>query len=282
MFFDKSKNQVPTVLSFDLELWHEGEWLKPYISPNPRDFLVESLEPILGWLKACNGRATFFVTRQVIEKYPDIVSDLSRCGHEVASHGPRHTRLANWKPDEFERELAIDSKKIFDLTGLTPKGFRAPHFSLTEDIEWLFPVLRRLGFQYDSSIFPVKTGSYGSGSFPFVPFYNSGLWELPVFIRSFKGWRIPAAGGFYFRLYPEFMFGWLISQSMSSDTWPVLYFHPHELCALTPKIRGPWLKTKLKYYGVDRSLEKLKRVLSGRQVVSMMEYINHLNKKNNL
>ncbi len=270
-------------LSFDVELWNEGDWLKPYIREemlqDDKSF-EKSIDNILNLLKKNNHTATFFVTREVVAKFPEYVSKISKEGHEVGVHGPKHIRLEKYGRETFRKDCVNIIEKIKDLTGQKPKGYRAPHFSLNQKTSWLIPGLIDLGFVYDSSVFPINLGEYGMSNCPTKPYKisdgniakenpNSNLTEVPISIASFGKIKVPFAGGIYFRILPLFIFKWLLKVS-SRNSDPVIYFHPHELESSTPQIKsGPFVKRLLKYWGTKRSFKKLEKISNSYSFVSI-------------
>jgi len=78
--------------------------------------------------------------------------DAARAGHEIANHSQNHrydlTRLSK---GEMRAEIDLASDAIERATGTRPVGFRAPGYTVTDE---LLAVVRDLGFAYDSSVFP--------------------------------------------------------------------------------------------------------------------------------
>lgn len=271
------------ILSFDVELWHESVWLKPYATDKmlrSDSSFEKSIDNILNLLKEGGHTATFFITEEVFNKFPAYISKISLGGHEVGVHGPKHIRLERYEPNVFKEDCKQIIKKIEDLTGKKPKGYRAPHFSLNQKTSWLIPALIELGFVYDSSIFPINLGEYGMSNCPTKPYKisdeniakenpNSSLTEMPISIASFGKIKIPFAGGIYFRVLPLFIFKWLLKVSSKNST-PVIYFHPHELEHSTPQINsGPFVKRLLKYWGTKRSFKRLEKISNSYSFVSI-------------
>src|SRR3989344_7583883 len=102
---------------------------------------------------------------------------------------------------------------IRTTTDCAIQGFRAPHFSLTKETRWILPILARLGFRYDSSIFPIRTGEYGVRNAPRSPYpislsditkqdVQSKILEIPLAVAKLGPLTIPVAGGGFFRLIP--------------------------------------------------------------------------------
>jgi len=82
--------------------------------------------PLLLDLLARNGlHATFFVPGWTAERYPDVVADIHRQGHEVGHHGYLHEALEGKTRDE-EEEILVKGVRILEgITGQRPVGYRA-------------------------------------------------------------------------------------------------------------------------------------------------------------
>jgi polysaccharide deacetylase family protein (PEP-CTERM system associated) len=232
-----NKGNEKIILTFDLEYWYDTQFLRKWLPNSPKDYLEENLAPLLALLEKYNTKATFFTTGKVIEKYPALIQKIHNQGHEIASHGYSHCLLRELKELQFETEIQKSVELIERVVGSKPKGFRAPNFSLNSQTSWALPILKKLGFKYDSG-----------NKIP-----RSPLIEIPV---TFYGIKL---GGVYFRFLPLWLFKFLLS---SKKGLTVVYLHPHELDKNTPVFeKAPWLKKAIKYYGVKNSLSKLEGLL---------------------
>jgi peptidoglycan-N-acetylglucosamine deacetylase len=73
-------------------------------------------------------------------------------GFEIANHSLDHRYdLVRLGPDEIRRQIAEGASAIERATGARPVGFRAPGYTITDEV---FDVLVELGVGYDSSVFP--------------------------------------------------------------------------------------------------------------------------------
>ncbi len=86
-------------------------------------------------------------------------------GHEIGCHGWSHDLLYSMTPDRFRRETADAKKAIEDASGEAVTSYRAAYFSVTERSLWALDVLAELGFDCDSSVFPVRNWRYGIPDF---------------------------------------------------------------------------------------------------------------------
>src|SRR5258708_34233852 len=82
---------------------------------------------LLDLFDACQVRATFFVLGWVAERYPAIVGDIMRAGHEVASHGHLHPRVYELTPDGFRQHLDHASAALAPAVAPRLCACRAPH-----------------------------------------------------------------------------------------------------------------------------------------------------------
>lgn len=80
------------------------------------------------------------------------VRGLHAAGHEVANHSYSHFYdLTRRSRDEVRMDVLRGGEAIERVTGAPPVGFRAPGYTLTDDV---LSVLDELGYLYDSSVFP--------------------------------------------------------------------------------------------------------------------------------
>ncbi len=164
---------------------------------------------------------------------------------------------------EFAQEIAHSLKAITAVTGEMPLGHRAPYFSVNQSTPWVFDILREHGFQYDSSIFPIRNGYYGYPGMPRFPYrVEAGLMEFPLSTVRLGGVNWPIAGGFYVRLLPYRFIRWAIRRLNRQGQPAVLYMHPWELDLEQP-LRANTPRERITHYGGRKSLApKLDRLFS--------------------
>jgi polysaccharide deacetylase family protein (PEP-CTERM system associated) len=128
-------------------------------------------------------------------------------------------------------------------------------------------VLAEAGYQYDSSVFPVRHDRYGVPDAPRTPFVAEGeaahLIELPPATCRVLGQNLPVAGGGYFRLFPlAVMESGLRQLARTVPAVGVLYFHPWEFDPDQPRLPvGPLARWRT-YVGIHRSSARLGRLLT--------------------
>jgi polysaccharide deacetylase family protein (PEP-CTERM system associated) len=163
----------------------------------------------------------------------------------------RHVRVWTQRPEEFREDAAAAKQLLEDASGTLVRGYRAASWSFDKRTPWAHDILREVGYEYSSSIYPVTHDHYGMPTAPTEPFYvgTTGLLEIPASTFRFARRNWPAAGGGYFRLLPLQLSLWLIKEVMRSRRTPALfYFHPWELDPDQPRVAGASFKARFRHY----------------------------------
>jgi peptidoglycan/xylan/chitin deacetylase (PgdA/CDA1 family) len=106
------------------------------------------------WARSLDVPVTWFAVGRDLERQENAnaLKRLVDVGHEVGNHSHSHAYdLSCKKPDELRREIDDGKKAIERAVGKSPGGFRAPGYTVSDD---LFAALSELGTTYDSSVFP--------------------------------------------------------------------------------------------------------------------------------
>ncbi len=82
---------------------------------------------VLDILKRLNVRATFFITGNWAEKYPEDVRAIFEAGHDLGNHSGSHRNMTQMSEEEKTEELMGAHKKVKELTGTEMNLFRAPY-----------------------------------------------------------------------------------------------------------------------------------------------------------
>jgi len=81
-----------------------------------------------------------------------VLRRLSDRGHAIENHSHSHRYdLSRLSKETIREDIAKACSAIREATGRTPSGFRAPGYTINDDV---FDVLEELSFRYDSSVFP--------------------------------------------------------------------------------------------------------------------------------
>jgi polysaccharide deacetylase family protein (PEP-CTERM system associated) len=242
---------VSTVLRFE-------DW--PHCQPR----IARNLEVILRLLEENRTRATFFVLGWIAEKFPALIQEIEKGGHEIACHGYSHRLLTSFTAMEFEEDLLKSLAAIRPCVSKTVMGFRAPSFSISPATLWALDILVRNGMRYDSSIFPLgHHPDYGIADAPRKPFQiRPNLWEFPLSTLEFFSLRIPVSGGAYFRIFP-YRVTRLAFQKLNRERIPIVfYLHPWELDPEQPRVPMSRLRQFRQYHNLHKTRDRLKRLLS--------------------
>lgn len=224
----RGRRKVANVLTIDLEDWPVAV-LGPHHDITGR--VVTNTKEVLRILRWHGVRATFFVLTRVAEQYPDLIRMVCDDGHEIASHGHGHELVTRLTPAAFERDVARSVEVLTKVSGQKPIGYRAPAFSIVKETRWAGEILEKLGFEYDSSVFPIRHPRYGIADAPrCIHRWPSGrLIECPPATFRMFGRNLPIAGGGYFRLLPGRVVRTCIRAFNRRGDAAILYMHPYEL-----------------------------------------------------
>lgn len=250
------------VMTIDLEDWYHCLDENPANWQKYEDRVVFAVCQLLQILKNTGTRATFFVLGHIAESHPDLVLEIHRAGHEIASHGYDHRFVYQQSPAEFEADVRRSISLLASIIDQPICGYRAPYFSITKESLWALPILHKLGLVYDSSIFPVLNHRYGIPGAPRVPHKtNEGLIELPPSTYPLARMNVPCGGGAYFRFLPYGLVRKLFRRLNDRGEVIVFYLHPWELDAQQPRLPLPAALRFRHYWGLDKTAEKLSRLL---------------------
>lgn len=211
-------------------------------------------------------KATCFILGWVAERYPHLVQEIVRRGHEPACHSYWHRLIFRLTPAEFREDTLRAKNCIEQAAGQPVYGYRAPTFSVTEKSSWAPDVLAELGFRYDSSIFPVKHDLYGVPHAPRVPFRldtpSGPLSEYPM--STFRLWNstnLPVGGGGYLRIFPYWYTSMGVRRAWKEGLPIITYVHPWEVDPEQPRLSGR-LKSRLRHYtNLAKTSERLRKLI---------------------
>lgn len=218
-------------------------------------------------------RTTFFVLGWVAERVPGLIKELHRAGHEIACHGLTHELVYKQTPQIFRQETQRSKSLLEDLIGAKVRGYRAATYSITAQSLWALDILEELGFDYDSSVFPVRHDLYGIPGASRLPFRvaSGRLLEVPLTTVRVFGQHLPCAGGGYFRLLPYAAFRWALRRVNSEGMPAVFYLHPWEIDPAQPRIEAPWRSRFRHYTNLHRTAARLEALLTDFRWATMAE-----------
>jgi polysaccharide deacetylase family protein (PEP-CTERM system associated) len=236
--------------------------------------VVKNTQKILELLDNKNIQATFFVLGWIADRYSSLVSEIYKAGHEVASHGWSHQLVYNQNIETFRSETDRSKKLLEDITGAQVLGYRAASYSITPKSYWAFDVLVELGFQYDSSVFPVYHDRYGMPDAPRFPYTITSdkkrkLVEFPLSTYEILNYRLPIAGGGYFRLFPYWLTRFCLSAINQRENPFVFYLHPWEIDTDQPLVKASISSRFRHYNNLNKCYSRLERLMDEFPFTSM-------------
>jgi polysaccharide deacetylase family protein (PEP-CTERM system associated) len=274
---------VPNLLTVDLEEWFVVEGLSDRFTFDDWLALPSTLDRncqrLLRLFARHDVRATFFVVGWSAVRYPALIYRIAAAGHEIACHSFGHRMVNRLTPDEFRLDTRRAVNAITESAGIRPLGYRAPSWSLSDRVPWAFEILSELGFEYDSSIFPIKHDLYGMPDGPRELYrMKTGegqyLYELPASTFRVWGQNLPVGGGGYLRHSPYWYTKRLVRRINRSGQPVMVYMHPWEIDPAPPPIQGLSLLQRFRTYGsTDTFEQKLDRLLTDFQFIPVLDYI---------
>ena len=219
-----------SAFTVDVEDWYQS--CVDYDAPIT-ERVVRNTERILEMLDERDSKGTFFVQGRVAETFPALVQRLVQEGHEVQSHGYSHRPLYAMGPAALRDELERARKTVEDAAGTRVTAFRAQDFSIVARNLWALDTLAEVGFEIDSSIFPMRSARYGIAGWEVAPHHivtpsGARILEVPVAIWTYRSWRLPVAGGGYFRVVPTALLERGLEAITARSRPPIVYCHPYE------------------------------------------------------
>ena len=280
------------ILSIDLEDWNQLAYRRVTgdLPPTTNHNLGRQMHALLSLLEEKGTRATFFVLGSTAENNPAVVKQVVAAGHEIASHGYGHKLVYTRSQAQFEEDTRRSKEILEGLSGARVNGYRAAEFSINRSCLWALEVLAKLGFTYDSSIFPVRHRRYGiTGFHPCPAQYRlpngQSIAEFPLATLSWMGREWPVAGGGYFRLMPKFLLTRSMRKLQDEQRAAVTYLHPSEFDpkrlqifeTIRPNGTGSFFRGS--FFGFHQNLgrrsipEKMQALLSRFRFGSFAEYL---------
>lgn len=103
-----------------------------------------NMEEILDILSEENVKATFFITGDTIERYPDMLYKIIDSGNSIGNHSYNHSDFTVMTSEEIKEEVEKTEEAIKELTGKSTKPmFRPPYGRFNDEV---INTLGNLGF----------------------------------------------------------------------------------------------------------------------------------------
>ncbi|GAB3492185.1 hypothetical protein GCM10027399_10700 [Curvibacter fontanus] len=140
-------------------LWPRSHWLGPNLTHLPRQrpevalTIDDGPDPqvtpaVLDLLDELQAKATFFCIGAHARRHPELAREILRRGHALGNHSEHHRHhFSVMGPARLRREISAAQATLEDVTGQSPRFFRAP--AGLRNI-FLDPVLHELSLQLAS------------------------------------------------------------------------------------------------------------------------------------
>jgi polysaccharide deacetylase family protein (PEP-CTERM system associated) len=265
-----SSKVVTNAMTVDVEDYFQVSAFESHVLKSQWDSLphrvADNTSRILDLFAQQHIKATFFTLGWVAERYPQLIHRMIAEGHELASHGYQHIRVTEQNPEEFRQDIRKTKQLLEDIGGQEIIGYRAASYSIGASNLWALQILEEEGFQYSSSIYPVKHDLYGMPSAPryaFTPENTRKLLEVPITTLNILGRNMPCGGGGFFRLYPyqisKLAYRYINYVEHQSG---IFYFHPWEIDPDQPRQQNLPMKSRFRHYlNLKRMENRLTRLL---------------------
>ena len=117
---------VENILTIDLEDWFHICGVEKFIPeaswPDMESRVTANTFKILDILSHKKVQATFFVLGFVAKRHPDLIEEIEKAGHEIATHGYSHRQVYTMTPDMFRQDIIKAVSIITQITGQPVKG----------------------------------------------------------------------------------------------------------------------------------------------------------------
>ncbi len=244
------------------------------------DRVVENTTKFLDWTSTKNVFCTFFVVGKIAHNYPDLIKLIIDHGHEIACHSYAHNPIPQLGKENFKIDLIKNIEALETAGAKNIIGYRAPTFSLVEDVKWVYEILFEQGIKYSSSILPVNSPLFGWENFGEQIQRINDIVEFPISVGRFGPIKTPIAGGVYLRVIPRFLLFNRIKQNLLIDNKPLIsYIHPYDIDTKQEYFMhehvNNYLFNFLMYYNRKNLFNRLDKIVDlGYQIMPYKNYLS--------
>lgn len=153
--------RIPPIASLSLDLDNQWSYMKSSKIAGWESFpsyLDLAVPRSLDFFRERGLEITYFIIGQdaALDKNAEAIGMIPAAGHEVANHSFNHEPwLHLYSRDQLLEEFERSEEALEAATGIRPKGFRGPGFSLSPTV---IDLLAQRGYDYDCSTFPTFIG----------------------------------------------------------------------------------------------------------------------------
>jgi len=281
--FVRSAIEPRIIFSIDVEDWFHILEVESVQSTSVWDQLPSRVERnfdlLLDLLAERNAHVTCFFLGWIGERFPHLVREAVRRGHEIASHGYAHRLVWQMTEEEFYQDALGSRELLEDISGTPVIGYRCPGFSLTQKTPWFFQQLSSAGYHYDSSVFPMPRAHGGMPdgcTIPYAVGKESGrIVEFPVSVAHIGSKSFCFFGGGYLRLSPYWLIQRMAKQVVDAGRPLIFYIHPREIDPNHPRLQMNWVRQFKSYVNLRGTESKLRRILNDFPSTTFQKYLEY-------
>ena len=276
----RTPGRAPRVLTIDVEDWFHVCGDDYYSDPRRWDALVSRVEKnlsrVLDRLARGGHRATLFFLGWIADRYPDLVAEAARRGHEIGVHGHLHRRAYEQSLAEFRSDLLQARESVERAGGGRARIHRAAEWSIREPGDPALRVLVEEGFACDASMTSIPPlGRADNPAGPHRIRTAAGeIVELPPLTGRGFGRTIPMGGGWPFRMLSAGRLAGAEETFRSSGRPAVFTFHPWEFDPNHPPMEGisPLLRL-VHFWNLTEASERFDRWLDRDRCVALADVL---------
>ncbi len=250
----RTPGRAPRVLTIDVEDWFHVCGDDFFSDPRRWNSFASRVEGnllgLLDLLAAGGHRATVFILGWVAARYPALVREVARRGHEIGVHGHLHRRADEMTAEQFRDDLARARDRIEDAAGTRVTAHRAAEWSIRHPADPALTILLEEGVLCDASMTSVPPlGRAGNPAGPHrIGRDARSLVEVPPLTGRGFGRTIPMGGGWPFRMFSAQRLA-ACENAFRDRGWPAVFtFHPWEFDREHPPMDGLAPLTRLVHF----------------------------------
>ena len=128
-----AKNELTSVSSTEQEIEKPSNEKRVALTfddgPNPK-----TTPEVLKTLDEYQVKATFFLLGTNVKSNPDIVKEIKKANHEIASHTNAHSDLTTLTPEQVKADIDKSDQAIKEITGEKPAYIRPPYGAVNKKV----------------------------------------------------------------------------------------------------------------------------------------------------
>ncbi|MEG1662603.1 MAG: polysaccharide deacetylase family protein [Clostridia bacterium] len=109
---------------------------------------ADKTQGILDIMQKYDAKGTFFLVGFWLDKFKDETKAIAKAGFDIGNHSRNHLNMPRISESEIKAEIEYVNKMVFDLTGKSPKYFRAPFGDYNNKLMTVVDEMNMVGVQW--------------------------------------------------------------------------------------------------------------------------------------